>query len=151
LRGWLLDTNVVSELTRPKPEARVANWLSSIPADRAFISILTLAEIDQGVETLPPGDDRRLRYQRFRDQTEAQFAGRILALDDETVRLWGMISGQYRRAFGGRTPVIDTMLAATASRRRLHVASRNVTDLRRLGSSVFDPWSDNPADYPLEL
>jgi hypothetical protein len=151
LRGWLLDTNVVSELVRPRPEIRVLDWLDSIPKDRAFISILTLAEIDQGVEALPAGDQWRLRYQRFRDHTEAQFAGRILPLDDETVRFWGSISGQYRRSFGGQTPVVDTMLAATASRRRLHVASRNVTDLRRLGSSVFDPWSDNSADFPLEL
>jgi hypothetical protein len=151
VRGWLLDTNVVSELVRPRPEARVIAWLTSVPEDRAFISVLTLAEIDQGVEALPAGDERRLRYQHFLDRVEAQFAGRVLALDDETVRLWGAISGRYRRTFGGRAPVIDAMLAATAARRRLHLATRNVGDLRKLGVSAFDPWVEDPADYPLEL
>jgi predicted nucleic acid-binding protein len=150
MRGWLLDTNVVSELARPRPDARVLSWLASLPEGRTFVSILTLAEIDQGIESLPPSDERRPRYQRFRSQIEAQFAGRVVALDDETVRLWGVLSGQYRRTFGGKTPVIDTMLAASAQRRRLHLATRNVSDVRRLGWSAFDPWADDPAEYPLQ-
>jgi predicted nucleic acid-binding protein len=127
------------------------DWLSGIPADRAFVSVLTLAEIDQGIEALPPDDQRRERYRQFRSHIESQFAGRILPLDDETVRLWGVLSGQYRRIFGGKTPVIDTLLAATAQRRRLHLATRNVSDIRRVGASAFNPWVDDPIQYPLQL
>jgi predicted nucleic acid-binding protein len=141
----------VSELARPRPESRVLDWLSSIPADRAFVSVLTLAEIDQGIEALSPEDERRGRYQQFRSHMEAQFAGRLLPLDDETVRLWGVLSGQYRRTFGGKAPVVDTLLAATAQRRRLHVATRIVSDIRRLGVSAFDPRRDDPGQYPLQL
>ena len=151
MRGWLLDTNVLSELARPRPEPRVIDWLSSLPADRSFVSVLTLAEIDQGIEALPANDGRQERYQRFRSHVEAQFTGRILSLDDETVRAWGALSGQYRRTFGGKAPVIDALLAATAQRRRLHVATRNVSDMRRLGGSAFDPWVDDPTQYPLQL
>jgi predicted nucleic acid-binding protein len=122
-----------------------------LPQERTFISILTLAEIDQGTEALPEADDRRERYQRFRSHLEAQFSGRILELDNETVRLWGALSGRYRRAFGGKAQVIDAMLAACAQRRRLHLATRNVRDVRQLGGSAFDPWADNPADFPLQM
>jgi predicted nucleic acid-binding protein len=151
LRGWLLDTNVLSELARPQPDPNVISWLAAIPEERAFVSVLTLAEIDQGIEALPPADERRARYQRFRDHIEAQFAGRIVSLDDDAVRLWGALSGRYRRSYGGKAPVIDAFLAASAQRRNLYLATRNVADVRRLGASVFNPWSDDPAAFPLQL
>lgn len=151
MRGWLLDTNVVSELARPRPNDGVITWLAGLPEDRAFISILALAEIDQGIEALAPTDPRRETYQRFRSRIEAQFSGRVLPLDDETVRLWGKLSGQYRRALGGKAPVVDAMLVATAQRRRLHLATRNVDDVRALGWSVFDPWQDDPVGFPLQV
>lgn len=151
MRGWLLDTNVLSELARPRPDPGVLSWLTAIPEERAFVSVLTLAEIDQGIEALTPGDERRARYQRFRDHIEAQFTGRIVSLDDDTVRLWGALSGRYRRAYGGKAPVIDTLLAASAQRRNLYLATRNVADVRQLGASAFNPWSDDPAGFPLQL
>lgn len=151
MRGWLLDTNVVSEMARPRPHAGVIDWLRSLPEDRAFISILTLGEIDQGVEGLDPADSRAERYRRFRSHLEAQFSTRTLPLDDDTVRLWGALSGRYRRTLGGRAPVIDAMLAATAQQRRLYLATRNTTHARPLGAVAFDPWLDNPAAFPLRL
>jgi predicted nucleic acid-binding protein len=138
-------------MARPRPNDRVIAWLREIPEERTFISILTLAEIDQGIEALPEADDRRERYRRFRSHLEAQFSSRVLELDNETLRLWGALSGRYRRAFGGRAPIIDTMLAAKAQRRRLHLATRNVLDVRRLGGSAFDPWTDHPADFPVQI
>lgn len=151
MKGWLLDTNVISELARPKPNERVITWLRTTPEERTFVSVLTLAEVDQGIEALPQADPRRDVYRSFRSHVEARFAGRLLPLDDETVRLWGVLSGRYRLAFGGKAPVVDCLLAATAQRRRLHLASRNVADLRRLGASAFDPWLEDPADFPLQV
>ena len=150
MRGWLLDTNVVSELARPKPNEQVLGWLRSLTPERVFVSVLTLAEIDQGIEALPAADPRRDQYERFRCRIEADFAGRIVPLGDETLRLWGAISGRYRLAFGGRAPVIDAMLTATAQHQRLHLATRNVNDVRRLGWSAFDPWSDDPTNFPIQ-
>jgi len=151
LRGWLLDTNVLSELARPQPDPNVISWLAAIPEERAFVSVLTLAEIDQGIEALPPADERRARYQCFRDHIEAQFAGRIVSLADDTVRLWGALSGRRRRSYGGKTPVIDVLLAASAQRRNLYLATRNVADVRQLGASAFNPGSDDPAAFPVQL
>ena len=145
----MLDTNVVSELARPRAEPRVLDWLRSVPSDRAFISILTIAEIGQGIEGLVPGDPRRVAYARFRDRLESDFAGRILPVSDDAVRLWGEISGRYRAQFGGKAPVIDALLTATALRSRLYLATRNLSDVVRLGASAFNPWDDNPEQFPL--
>jgi toxin FitB len=150
VRGWLLDTNVVSEMARPRPERKVIAWLDTLPTERTFISILTLAEIDQGIEAFPAMDDRRDRYQRFRSHVEAQFSGRILSLDDASVRLWGAASGRYRRAMGGKAAVVDALLAAQSHGRRLYFATRNVRDVQALGWLAFDPWTDDPADFPLQ-
>ncbi len=150
MKGWLLDTNVVSELTRPRPEAKVVDWLRTLPRERTFVSILTLGQIDQGLAGLKPADPRRELYTRFRSRLEADFTGRILSLDDAIIREWGEISGRYRLDFGGKAQVIDAMFAAMARRSRLHLATRNVKDVRRLGASAFNPWIDNPADFPIQ-
>lgn len=150
MRGWLLDTNVVSELARPKANSQVLDWLRSLSPERTFVSVLTLAEIDQGIEALPVDDPRRDQYGKFRNRIEADFAGRVLPLEDDVLRLWGVISGRYRLAVGGKAPVIDTMLIATAQHRRLHLATRNIKDVRRLSWSVFDPWSDDPINFPVQ-
>jgi hypothetical protein len=151
LIGWLLDTNVLSESRRPQPEARVVNWLGAAPRDRCFISILTLAEFDKGIETLPAGDPRRPSLQAFVSRVEAAFAGRILTLDDDAVRTWGRLSGRYRRDFGGQAPVVDAMIAAQARKHRLIVASRNSRDFTTLECQTFNPWTDDPANFPIQL
>ncbi len=150
MRGWLLDTNVVSEVQRRRPSEIVVAWLRQLPPDRTFISILTLGEIDQGIEILLGDDLGRGRLLRFRNRIEAQFAGRVLPLDDEAVRLWGVMSGRYRRALGGKAPAVDTMLVATAQRRRLYLATRNLSDTTPHGWPVFNPWTDNAANFPLQ-
>lgn len=150
MKGWLLDTNVISEPVRKAPDAKVTAWLRELPRERTYISILTLGEIDQGIAALKPADARRVHYERFRALTEAGFAGRVLPLDDEVVRLWGALSGRYKLDLGGRAPVVDTLLAATAQRRRLHLATRNVKDIRALSLSAFNPWIDDPAAFPIQ-
>jgi predicted nucleic acid-binding protein len=147
----LLDTNVVSEPVRRKPDGRVLDWLRGLPVERTFVSILTLAEIDQGVEALADQDARRAPLQRFRARLEAEFAGRILSLDDGVVRRWGQLSGRYRARLGGKAPVIDALLAATADRHQLYVATRNVRDLEAIGAMAFDPWTGDPTQYPVSL
>ena len=149
MKGWLLDTNVISEPVRKMPDARVTAWLRGLPRERTYISILTLGEIDQGIAALKAADPRRAHFERFRASIEADFAGRILPLDDETVRLWGDMSGRYTLNLGGKAPVVDTLLAATAQMRRLHLATRNVKDIRALAVSAFNPWIDDPYAFPI--
>lgn len=149
MKGWLLDTNVISEPVRKTPDAKVTAWLRELPRERTYISILTLGEIDQGIAALKAADPRRAHFERFRASIEADLAGRILPVDDEVVRLWGVLSGRCMLDFGGKAPVVDTMLAATAQHRRLHLATRNVRDVRALSISAFNPWTDDPAAFPI--
>ncbi len=147
--GWLLDTNVISEIASPGCDPKVAAWAREEPEDRLFISILSLGEYDKGIANLPPDAAARERFGAAVLALEARFVGRVVSLDDAIVRRWGRISGEIQRAAGKAPPVIDTLLAATAIERDLYLATRNVKDVRASGASIFDPWTDDPAAFPL--
>jgi predicted nucleic acid-binding protein len=149
VNGWLLDTNVISELARAGGDPKVAEWADSQDEDRLYISILTLGEYDKGVNNLPPEAPARPRIEASVVALAARFTGRILSLDDMVVRRWGRISGTVQRATGQAPPVIDTLLAATAIEHHLYLATRNVRDVSLSGAAVFDPWSDDPVAFPL--
>jgi predicted nucleic acid-binding protein len=91
--GWLLDTNVVAELGSRRADPRVVAWAAAQPEEALFISILALAEHDKGIAALPEGDPARARFVAAVAALEARFSGRILSVDDETVRRWRAISG----------------------------------------------------------
>jgi len=147
--GWLLDTNVVSELAGSRCDPKVAAWAREQAEDRLFISILSLGEYDKGIENLPLGSPARRRFAAAVAALETRFAGRVVSLDDAVVRRWGRISGALQRAAGRAPPVIDTLIAATAIENDLYLVTRNVRDVRDSGAAIFDPWTDDPAEFPL--
>lgn len=150
MRGWLLDTNVIASLSAPDGAAVVKTWAASQDERRFHLSVLTLAEYDKGIHQLADDDPLRIRYAANRDAVEARFGARVLALSDAVVRRWGALAGRVRRDTGHPPPVIDTMLAATAMEAQLYLVTRNTRDVRHTGAAVFNPWEDDPADYPLE-
>ncbi|MEN3147157.1 type II toxin-antitoxin system VapC family toxin [Neorhizobium sp. IRAMC:178] len=147
--GWLLDTNVIAALINPNGAPSVKRWAAGQDEDRFFISILTLAEYDKGIENLPSDDENRYRYAAARDALEDRFAGRTLSVSDGIVRRWGAISGRVKQATGHAPPVIDTLFAATAIEHNLYLATRNVKDTRASAAAIFDPWQDDPERFPL--
>ena len=147
--GWLLDTNVVSALINPNGAPSVKAWAAGEDEENLFLSVLTLAEYDKGIFNLAEDHSDRQRYIASRDALEARFAGRILSVDDATVRRWGRISGTVKRETGHPPQVIDTLLAATAIEHDLYLATRNVRDTAHAGATVFDPWNDDPERFPL--
>ncbi|WHO72721.1 type II toxin-antitoxin system VapC family toxin [Rhizobium sp. BT03] len=147
--GWLLDTNVISALINPNGAPSVKSWAAAQDEERMFISILTLAEYDKGIENLPEDDQNRYRYVAARDALEERFSRRVLSLSDATVRHWGVISGRVKLRTGHAPSVVDTMLAATAIEHNLYLVTRNVRDTRFSGADVFDPWTSDPAQFPL--
>lgn len=149
MKGWLLDTNVVAALISPNGAPSVRRWASDQDEDKLYISVLTLAEYDKGIYRLPADHPHRSRYIAARDSMADRFAGRVLSLDDKTVRRWGQISGEVKRTGGAAPPVIDTLLAATAIEQRLYLVTRNVKDTRPSGAAIFDPWNEDPRDYPI--
>lgn len=149
MRGWLLDTNVVAELLRPRPDRAVESWARRQPRRRMYVSILALAEIEQGLWALPASDSRRAGIELWLRQVERTFAGRVLSLDDAVVGRWARIRGTARRNTRKTPPPIDALLAATAIEHDLYLASRNVADFSLTGAKIFDPWNDNLEQFPL--
>lgn len=146
--GWLLDTNVISEAWKPNPDEHVVGWLEAQPEDRLYLSILTIAEGEKGIAKLDPEDPRRAKFIVKWQALEDRFEGRILPLANPITRRWGSISGALEKA-GKPASVIDVMLAATALEHDLYFATRNVDHCSNSGAALFNPWKDNPANFPL--
>lgn len=147
--GWLLDTNVIAALINPNGAPSVKSWAAAQSEEQMFISVLTLAEYDKGIENLPEDDQNRYRYAAARDALEERFSERILSLSDASVRRWGVISGRVKLRTGHAPSVVDTMLAATAIEHNLYLVTRNVRDTRFSGAAVFDPWTNDFGQFPL--
>lgn len=149
MKGWLLDTNVVAALINPQGAPSVKRWAVRQDEETFHISVLTLGEYDKGIHNLPDDHPDRPRYIAARDALAERFGRRVLSLADETVRRWGRISGEGKRASGHSPPVIDTLLAATAIEHDLYLVTRNVKDTKPSGAVVFDPWNDDVEKFPL--
>ena len=149
MKGWLLDTHIIAEVSGAKPDPRVRKWISAQDESALFLSVLTLAEYDKGIHNLPETDSRRPRLRSAVAALEARFRGRVLPLSDAAVRRWGVINGETKRVTKHSPSVIDTMLAATAFEHRLYFVTRNTQDLIRSGATLFNPWQDDPSAFPI--
>jgi predicted nucleic acid-binding protein len=149
VRGWLLDTNVIAELTRDKCDPIVRAWAQTQSEDRLFISVLTLGEYRKGIANLAEDDPAATRYRNMLDRLQDRFADRVIDVTSEIAMAWGVVSGTVKRMTGHPPPVIDTLLAATAMQSSLYLATRNVRDVQHSGAAVFNPWSDDIAGFPI--
>lgn len=118
-------------------------WILATEESSLYLSVLTFAEIRHGVERLSPGPRQdRLRHWLEVDLTE-RFEGRVLDLDRAATEAWGVIMARGAAA-GVRLPTMDALLAATAERHGLVMATRNVRDFDRAGVAVVNPWDARP-------
>jgi toxin FitB len=131
---FLLDTNAISELDKPNPNAGVSAWLTSVDWNDLFISVITVAEIWEGVSRMPRGPRRRSYEASFAFLPD-RFAGRILPVDFAVGIRFGEIQAAH-----GPLPALDTLIAATGIVHRLTVVTRNTRDIGRTGASMLDPW-----------
>jgi predicted nucleic acid-binding protein len=134
--SYLVDTNVLSELRRKNPDARVVEWISQRPATTLYLSVLTLGEIRKGVDSVADVS----RRQRLQDWLEAElpafFTGRILPVDTLVADRWGRLLVSAPRPI----PAIDSLLAATALAHDLVLVTRNEKDFAGLAIEVVNPW-----------
>jgi toxin FitB len=138
--NFLLDTNVVSEWTKPRPDAGVVAWLAERDEDRIFISVITVAELRHGIERLPAGARRERLATWLTEQVPQRFEERLLAVDAETANVWGRVMAQGQAA--GRPPgTMDAFIAATVLRHDMILVTRNVSDFEALGVRLINPWS----------
>lgn len=139
MSGFLLDTNCVSELIRPRPDRHVMEWTDATNEASLYLSVLTLGEIRKGLAALPQGT-RRTRLETWLEvDLKARFHGRILPVDSAVADRWGLLTAEAKRK-GKPLPVIDGLMAATALHHNLTVVSRNVSDFARARVPVLNPW-----------
>jgi predicted nucleic acid-binding protein len=149
MKGWLLDTNIIAEVSGTKPDPQVRGWMSLQDESTLYLSVLTLAEYEKGIHHLPETDSRRPRLRAALTALEARFQERVLPLSDTIVRRWGVISGETKRSTKHSPSVIDTMLAATAIEIGLYFVTRNTQDVLRSGATLFNPWRDDPSAFSI--
>jgi predicted nucleic acid-binding protein len=134
--SYLLDTNVISELVRPKPAKIVLDWFENIPSEALHISVLTLGEIRKSVEQMPDGVRReKLRLWLEHDLVD-WFGTRVLPVDMPIADRWGRLLALVGRP----VPSIDSLLAATALHHELRLVTRNQKDFDYPGLEVINPW-----------
>ena len=122
--SYLLDTNVVSEWTKPRPNPGVIEWLSQVAEDEVFLSVVTFAELRHGIERLPAGRRRRRLDEWLRGELALRFEGRIVLIDGAIADEWGRLVAR-QEARGKPIAAMDGLIAATAQ-----VQSRWVADAR---------------------
>jgi predicted nucleic acid-binding protein len=140
--GFLLDTNVISELLKPRPEPKVTTWLDSTDEELIFLSVLTIGEIRKGIN-LHPDALRRAKLESFlASQVQARFERRILPVDSAIAERWGLLTAKAKTEKGHTLPVIDGLFAATAQHHNLTLVTRNTRDVEPTGVQLFNPWQD---------
>ncbi|MBI2606674.1 MAG: type II toxin-antitoxin system VapC family toxin [Deltaproteobacteria bacterium] len=142
---YLLDTCLISELMRTRPDAGVLDWVRNHDEIALYLSALTLGEIEKGIAKLAAGQKADQKAKRakletwLRDDLRMRFEGRILPVSDEICLRWGRVSADAELR-GEKIPVIDGLIAATALVHGLTVVTRDAADIERAGAKIVNPW-----------
>jgi toxin FitB len=139
--GWLLDTNIISELRRPKPEAKVTGFIRSQPLEGLFVSIVTFAEIRFGIELLPDPTHRSDLNDWLAHRVRPMFEQRVLAISEDVMFKWRLLVEDGRKA-GHTFSQPDLIIAATAQHHGFTVVSRDTKEYLAARVGVFNPWVD---------
>ena len=139
MSGFLLDTNVISELIKSQPEANVTAWIEDTDESLLYLSVLTLGEVRRGIAALPQSRRRASLEAWLEIDLRARFTKRILTIDQEVADRWGLLTAAARSS-GIILPVIDSLLAATALEHNLTLVTRDVGQIPTTGVAVFNPW-----------
>jgi toxin FitB len=136
---FLVDTNVVSEWVKPRPNEGVVAWMDEVDEDRVFISVVSLAELRHGVERMPSGARRRRLDEWLKEELPMRFEGRVLLIDRAVAEAWGRIVARCETA-GRPISTMDGFIAATAEAHRLVLVTRNVSDFESSVKEIVNPW-----------
>ncbi len=135
----LLDTNVLSEVTRPLPETIVLEWLDRLDEDRTFISVVSIAEIRRGVALMAKGRKRDALAEWLARDLTARFEHRIIPVEERVALTWGDLMSDAKRSGRGLSSM-DGLIAATAIAHDLTLATRNIKDFAGMGVKLVNPW-----------
>jgi predicted nucleic acid-binding protein len=143
LTGWLLDTNILSELRRPKPERKVVAFVAAQPLELLHVSAVSFAEIRFGIERVANPGRRAELNEWLTHKVRPMFEQRVLAITEDVMFKWRLLVEEGRQARHTFSQP-DLIIAATALHHGLTVVSRDVSGYQRAGAPVLNPWSDPP-------
>lgn len=136
---YLLDTNAISEVIKPQPNAGFETWMDETDEESLYLSVLTVGELRRGIDRLPEGSRRRKLEAWLIADLLPRFETRILVVTQEIADLWGRLLAQTENR-GRRMGLIDAMFAATAILNGMTLVSRNTRDFSEAGVAVLCPW-----------
>jgi len=137
---YLLDTNVISELRKPRPDACVLAWYETVASGEIFISALTIGEIRIGIERLRRRDGEQAKVlEKWLRGLQVIYRDRVINVDTDVAEEWGRLN------VPDPLPVIDGLLAATARVRGWTLVTRNIADVTRSGASLLNPFEPRPS------
>jgi predicted nucleic acid-binding protein len=136
--SYLLDTCVISELIKPKPDQNVIEWFSQCNEDHLHISCLTLGELNFGIDMVRDNKKRNVLVKWYNDLVET-FRDSTLSITDSICIRWGRKRALYRKK-GIQIPVIDGLIASTAIEHNYILVTRNIIDFETMNIQLFNPW-----------
>ncbi|MFO8112672.1 MAG: type II toxin-antitoxin system VapC family toxin [Desulfosalsimonadaceae bacterium] len=137
--NYLLDTCLIAELAKSKPDKKVVDWVLSENETSFYISVLTFGELHKGVEKLPESEKKEELRIWIENELKNRFQNRIIRIDMRVSILWGKIQ-RFAEKNGKPMPAIDSLIAATGIAYDLTVVTRNVTDMEQSGVKLLNPW-----------
>lgn len=133
-----MDTNVISEARKPRGDDRVKRWISSVPVEDLYLSVLTLGEVRRGIGLLEGRDPVQAEvYEAWLATVLRDYADRIIPVDAETAEEWGSMN------VPSPVPVVDGLMAATAKVRNMTFVTRNTSDVARTGARLLNPFDSS--------
>lgn len=147
MTDWLLDTNVLSELRRAKPERRVLDFIASQKLIRLYVSSVTFAEIRFGIELVIDPSQRAALNHWLVQTVRPMFAQRVLAITEDVMLTWRLLVEDGRKV-GHTFSQPDLIIAATAVHHGLTIVTRDTGDFARAGVKLLNPWIDPAVSYP---
>ncbi|HET9680264.1 MAG TPA: type II toxin-antitoxin system VapC family toxin [Gammaproteobacteria bacterium] len=138
----ILDTNVISELIRPKPDTAVLSWLDKQPADDLFITAISVAELLYGTHRLPDGKRKTALRDSIEAMLEKYFSDTIAPFDTQAAIIYAELVAEHEKQ-GRMISMADAQIAAICRNHQTILATRNIKDFTHLGISLINPWKDS--------
>jgi hypothetical protein len=140
--SFLVDTNVVSEWVKPRPNPGVVEWLADSNEDQVFLSVVTLAELRHGIERMRAGRRQKRLGAWLENELPMRFEGRILSIDAAIADACGKLAARSE-ALGRPIEAMDAFLAATAEVHHLTLVTRNTAHFHSLVKALLNPWTES--------
>jgi len=138
--SFLLDTNVISEWLKPRPNPGVVDWLAKVDENQTFLSVVTITEIRYGIERMAAGGRRKRLDEWLRGELLPRFEGRVIPVDIAVADACGTLVARSE-ALGRPIEPRDSFIAATAEVYQLTLITRNASDFQPTLKTILSPWS----------